>query len=101
MLVAMVTAPDRPACATISASFSWNLAFSTLCLMPRRFSMSPSISLTATLMVPTRTGRPFSCSSATSSMTAFHFPLWLRKTRSAKSSRIMSRLVGTTTTSRL
>ena len=29
MLVAMVTAPERPACATISASFSWYLAFST------------------------------------------------------------------------
>ena len=35
MLVAMVTAPLRPACATISASCSWYLAFSTTCLMPR------------------------------------------------------------------
>ena len=34
MLVATVTAPNLPAWATISASFSWCLAFSTLCLMP-------------------------------------------------------------------
>ena len=73
----------RPAWATISASFSWNLAFSTLCLTPRRFSMSPSISLISTLIVPTRTGRPFSCSSTISSMTALNLPFWLRKTRSA------------------
>ena len=39
MLVAIVTAPDRPACATIGASCSWCLAFSTSCLMPRRLSM--------------------------------------------------------------
>ena len=40
MLVAMVTAPLRPAWATISASRSWNLAFSTTCLMPFFFSRS-------------------------------------------------------------
>ena len=34
MFVAMVTAPMRPAWATIGASFSWNLAFRTSCLMP-------------------------------------------------------------------
>ena len=74
MFVAIVTAPGRPACATISASRSWSLALRTLCLIPRRFSISPSISLTSTLIVPTRTGRPFSCSSAISSTTAFHLP---------------------------
>ena len=35
MLVAIVTLPLRPACATISASCAWYLAFSTTCLMPR------------------------------------------------------------------
>ena len=75
MLVAMVTAPDRPAWATTSASFSCSLALRTLCLIPRRFSRSPSISLISTLIVPTRTGRPASCSSVISSMTAFHLPL--------------------------
>ena len=51
MFVAIVTLPLRPACATISASRSWNLALRTLCLMPRRFSSSPSISLTSTLIL--------------------------------------------------
>ena len=83
MFVAIVTAPERPAWATISASFSWNLAFRTLCLTPRRFSMPPSISETSTLIVPTRTGRPFSCSSTISSMTAFHLPDGFAYTRSA------------------
>ena len=33
MFVAIVTAPERPACATISASRSWSLALRTLCLI--------------------------------------------------------------------
>src|ERR1035441_9718874 len=40
MLVEIVIAPLRPAWATISASFSWYLAFSTTCLMPFFFSRS-------------------------------------------------------------
>ena len=39
MLVAIVTAPDRPAWATMPASFSWNLALRTSCSMPRRLSI--------------------------------------------------------------
>ncbi len=35
MFVAMVTAPLRPAWATISASRLWCLALSTSCLIPR------------------------------------------------------------------
>ena len=35
MLVAIVTLPLRPACATISASCAWYFALSTTCLMPR------------------------------------------------------------------
>ena len=72
MLVAMVTAPARPAWATISASFSWNLALSTSCLTPRRLSMSESTSLFSTLTVPTSTGRPAACISSTSSMSALN-----------------------------
>ena len=40
MFVAIVTAPYRPAWATISASISWYLAFSTECLMPFFLSMA-------------------------------------------------------------
>ena len=40
MLVAIVTMPSRPACATISASFSWNFAFSTTWRTPLRFRIS-------------------------------------------------------------
>ena len=56
MLVAMVTAPSLPACATISASFSWCFAFSTLCAMPLRFRSPDRYSLFSMEMVPTRTG---------------------------------------------
>ena len=38
MLVATVTAPVRPACAMISASLAWYLAFSTSCGTPARSS---------------------------------------------------------------
>ena len=37
MFVAIVTVPLRPACATISASCAWYLAFRTTWRMPRRF----------------------------------------------------------------
>ena len=69
MLVAIVTAPRRPAWATIGASFSWNLALSTSCLTPRRLSISARSSLFSTLTVPTSTGRPASVISTISSMT--------------------------------
>jgi hypothetical protein len=59
MLVATVTAPSLPACATISASFSWCLALRTLCLMPRLVSIRESSSDFSMDTVPTRTGCPF------------------------------------------
>ena len=62
MLVAMVIAPLRPAWATISASFSWYLAFSTTCLTPFFFSSSESRSDFSTDVVPTSTGCRFSAS---------------------------------------
>ena len=63
MLVATVTAPRRPAWATIVASRSWYLAFSTSCGTPRRLSILDRISDFSTLVVPTRTGCPASCRS--------------------------------------
>ena len=101
MLVAIVTAPDRPAWATMPDSFSWNLALRTSCLMPRRLSIVASISDFSTLIVPTRTGRPASCISTISSISALNLAGSSRKTRSAKSSRIISRWVGMATTSSL
>ena len=58
MFVAMVTAPMRPAWATISASRLWCLALSTSCLMPRLSSSAESRSLFSIDTVPTRIGRP-------------------------------------------
>ena len=58
MLVAMVTAPNLPAWATISASRSWFLAFRTLWRMPVRCSSLEMYSLFSMLTVPTRTGWP-------------------------------------------
>ena len=58
MFVAIVTAPLRPAWATTPASFSWNLAFSVSCPIPRRLRSVESTSLFSTETVPTRTGPP-------------------------------------------
>ena len=51
--------------------------------MPRRLSISERISLFSTLTVPTRTGRPASVISTTSSMSASNLASSVRKTRSA------------------
>ena len=74
MLVAIITAPTRPAWAMTSPSRSAcsGFAFSTACSMPWRFSSSESISETSTEIVPTSAGCPRSCRSATSFTTAFH-----------------------------
>ena len=63
ILVEIVTAPYFPACAMISASFSWYLAFNTLCFMPSFLSIAESCSDFSTEMVPTRTGCPFALQS--------------------------------------
>ena len=65
MLVAMVMAPFLPACATISASRSWFLAFRTLKSRVRFCSILASSSLFSTLTVPTRTGWPLAWHSIT------------------------------------
>ena len=56
MLVAMVTMPRRPAWATISASRSWNLAFSTTWRTPLRCRMAERRSDFSIDVVPTSTG---------------------------------------------
>ena len=101
MLVAIVTAPFLPAWATISASFSWNFAFSTTCSTPRRASMPLKSSLFSTLTVPTSTGWPVAWRLTTSSMMAAYFAFIVTNTASFMSSRIMGRLVGMVTTSSL
>ena len=58
MLVEIVTAPWRPACATISASRSCCLAFSTSWRMPRFLSRPESLSEFSIEIVPTRIGWP-------------------------------------------
>ena len=98
MFVATVTAPLRPAWAMIAASLSWYLALSTWCGTPRLRSIVDSFSLFSTLTVPTRIGWPAAWRSAMSSTTASHLASSVRYTRSARSSRIIGRLVGIGTT---
>ena len=70
ILVATVTDPGRPACATICASEAWNFAFRTWCLTPLRVRSLDRCSLRSTDAVPTSTGCFFSTRSAMSSTTA-------------------------------
>jgi len=74
MLVAMVTAPARPAWATISASRSTfsGLALSRLWGIACSASSALNSSDFSTLVVPTSTGRPVLCTSAVSRATARH-----------------------------
>mmetsp|Transcript_8499 Transcript_8499/g.26285 ORF Transcript_8499/g.26285 Transcript_8499/m.26285 type:complete len:232 (-) Transcript_8499:1236-1931(-) len=101
MLVAMVTAPRRPPCATISDSRSTfsGLALSSSCGMLSSESLRLRPSLSSTLVVPTSTGRPFLCMRSTSVITAFHLAVTDLNTTSWLSSRERVRLGGTTTTS--
>ena len=101
MLVAIVTAPLRPASATISASFSWCLALSTLCFIPFFLSISLISSDISIEIVPTRTGWPVSCASATLSTIALYLPVWRAYTESSRSVLAIGLLVGMTTTSML
>ena len=74
MLVEIVTAPLRPACATTCASFSCCLAFSTLCGIPFLRSNDATTSDFSTLTVPTSTGWPRWWQSTISSTTARNLP---------------------------
>ena len=101
MLVAMVTAPARPASATISASRWCNLAFNTLCGMLRSLSARLNNSLISTDVVPTNTGRPASRSLTISSMAALYFSRLVLYTKSWWSFLEMFLFVGITATSNL
>ena len=76
MLVAIVTAPIRPAWAIVSPSrcACSGLALSTTWSIPLRVSSPESISETSTEIVPTRIGWPRSWRSLISPATAFHLP---------------------------
>ena len=78
MLVATVTAPLAPAIATIAASPAWFLALSTSWATPWAVSSFERYSDFSTLVVPTRTGWPFSCRSTMSSTTASNFAFSVR-----------------------
>ena len=99
ILVAIVTAPGRPASATTSASRSCCFALSTLWLMPRRLSSADKSSELSIDAVPTNTGWPRSMQSTTSSTMALYFSGNVRNIRSLRSSLTIGLCVGTTTTS--
>jgi hypothetical protein len=78
MLVAMVTAPGRPAFSMMSASRSWFFALSTSCEIPRRPSSVERCSDTSTEIVPTSTGWPVAWRPTMSSTTAANFSSFVR-----------------------
>ncbi|MNR42711.1 hypothetical protein D3C85_1612520 [compost metagenome] len=101
MLVAMVSAPGRPAWAMISASFSWYLALRTLWSIPSFLSRLDMCSEVSMVAVPTRTGRPWVMLSLISAMIAAYFSSAVRYTRSLKSLRASGLFGGMTITGRL
>ena len=75
IFVAIVTIPAFPASETISASFLWSLAFSTLCLIFLIVSILANSSEISTEVVPIKTGLPASEIPVTSFITALYFSL--------------------------
>ena len=78
MLVAIVTVPGRPACMMISASRSWNFAFSTWCGILLFFSRPDRNSEVSIDVVPTSTGWPRVLQSLMSSMIASNLSFCVR-----------------------
>ena len=99
IFVAIVTAPNLPAWAIISASFSWNLAFKTSWAIPSSVKILESNSDFSIDTVPTRTGWFLSCLSFISLATALNLANWLAYTESARSFLNNGLLVGTWNTS--
>ena len=83
IFVAIVTLPDWPASATISASRACCLAFRTLCWILRIVNKRLNNSEFSTEVVPTRTGRPLATNSWISSATALYFSRTVRYTLSS------------------
>ena len=101
ILVAMVTAPVKPASATTCASLACCFAFNTLCGMFFCFNILLSNSLISTEVVPTSEGRPARRSFSISSITALYFSRLVLYTKSCSSLRMAGKLVGIVTTSNL
>ena len=101
MFVAIVTAPNLPACATISASFSCCLAFNTVCGIPASFNSLLNFSDFSIETVPTRTGCPFSWLSLMSLITALNFAASFLYITSGSSFLINGLFVGISITSNL
>ncbi len=100
MLVAIVTAPGRPASAIILASRSCCLALSTLCGTSAAVSAWDTISDISIDAVPTKTGRCSFTHTRISSIIASNFSVIVKYTRSFISLRLTSTLVGITNTSK-
>ena len=101
MLVAIVTAPNLPACATISASFSWYFAFNTTWGIPSLSNNLLSFSDLLIDTVPTRTGCPFSWLAFISFITALNLASSFLYTISGLSFLIIGLFVGISITSNL
>ena len=99
MLVAIVTAPFLPACATISASRSWFFAFSTSCFMPFFLSIEERSSDFSIVIVPTSTGWPLAWHSSIWRITALYLPSSFLYTWSSWSILAIGLLVGISITS--
>mmetsp|Transcript_12616 Transcript_12616/g.29004 ORF Transcript_12616/g.29004 Transcript_12616/m.29004 type:complete len:241 (+) Transcript_12616:937-1659(+) len=101
MLVAMVMAKARPACATISFSrvTTSGLALRTSCGTWSSVINFDSCSDAAIDVVPMRIGCPLVCLRAMSPITAFHLPACVRKVTSGLSRRETGRAVGMDMTS--
>ncbi len=97
MFVEIVTAPNRPAAATSSASRSSLRALSTSHGTPAVASREARSSDSFTEPVPTSTGRPVACAEAISETSASTFSVRVLKTRSGRSTRRTGSTVGTTT----
>ena len=87
MFVAIVTMPIWPASATISASFSWCLAFNTLCGTPERNNISESSSDWVIDVVPIKIGWPVWWRSTALRTTARYLAAFVLKIWSGKSIR--------------
>ena len=101
MFVAIVTAPNLPACATIIASFSCDLAFNTSCGIRASVNNLLNFSDFSIETVPIKTGCPFAWLAFTSSTTALNFAASFLYITSFLSLRTIGLFVGISTTSKL
>ena len=101
MFVAIVTAPNLPACAIIWASLSWYLAFNTSWGIPSLSSNLLNFSDLSIDTVPIKTGCPFSWAFLMSAITALNLASSFLYIMSELSFLIIGLFVGISTTSNL